>query len=41
MAHELEIRVGKPFVFKKDLLEYCDFHIVGAATFDPRKVVRA
>ena len=34
-------KFGKPFVFKKDLLEYCDFHIVGAATFDPRKVVRA
>lgn len=34
-------KFGKPFILKKDLLAYCDFPIVGAATFDPRKVVRA
>jgi DNA repair photolyase len=34
-------KFGKPFILKKDLLAYCDFEIVGAATFDPRKVVRA
>ena len=26
----------KPFIFKKDLLAYCDFEIVGAAKNDPR-----
>ena len=31
---------GKAFIFKDDLLRFCDFPIVGAATFDPRKVVR-
>jgi hypothetical protein len=34
-------KYDKPFIIKDDLRAYCDFPIVGAATFDPRKVVRA
>jgi len=29
-------KYDKPFIFKKDLLAYCDFEIVGAAKNDPR-----
>jgi len=31
-------KYSKPFIFKKGLLEYCDFEIVGAAKFDPRLI---
>lgn len=31
-------KYGKPFIFKKDLLAYCDFEIIGQCKTDPRVV---
>lgn len=39
-AMNLCCKYGRPFIFKDDLLAYCDFPIVGATQCDPRRAMR-